>query len=178
MKFTKTAIEGVYLVELEKREDERGYLSRTWDLRAFEEHGICLDLVEGYVSQTRNRGTIRGLHYQAGEFAEAKLVRCTRGSFFEVVADVRKDSPTFGEWLGLSLAAAENKMLYVPPLCAHGVLVLEDNTELMSFASRPYAPECERGVRYDDPFFRIEWPIPVTSVSSKDSNWEDFHDHR
>ncbi|HWC29932.1 MAG TPA: dTDP-4-dehydrorhamnose 3,5-epimerase family protein [Dehalococcoidia bacterium] len=177
MKFTQTPIDGAYVIDLDKREDDRGYLERTWDRKAFEENGIHVDLVEGYVSLTRYRGTIRGLHYQVAPHAEAKLVRCLRGSYFEVIADVRPDSETYGRWFGVTVCAGEDRMVYIPPLCAHAVLTLEDRTELQNFSSVPYAPEAERGIRYDDPFFNISWPAEVRHVSSKDAAWEDFHDH-
>ena len=178
MKFIETEIRGAFVIELEPRADDRGSLTRTWDKAEFMKQGIDIDLVEGYVSYTKHKGTLRGLHYQAEPNAEAKLTRCTKGSFFEVVLDLRPESGTYGRWIGLAFAAAENRMLYVPPLCAHAILTLEDATELVNFSSRPYAPDSERGVRYDDPRFDIRWPIAVTVVSAKDSGWEDFSDHR
>jgi dTDP-4-dehydrorhamnose 3,5-epimerase len=178
MKFIETKIRGAYVIELEPREDDRGSLVRTWDKAEFERHGIDIDLVEGYASYTNRKGTLRGLHYQAEPYAEAKLTRCTKGSFFEVVLDLRPESGSYGRWIGLAFAESENRMLYVPPMCAHAILTLADGTELVNFSSRPYAPECERGVRYDDPRFNIRWPIEVTSVSAKDAGWEDFRDHR
>ena len=177
MKFTTTRIQGAYVIELEKREDERGSLARTWDREVFRQHGVEVDLLEGYVSRTENKGTLRGLHYQVQPNAEAKLVRCSRGSYYEVVLDLRESSETFGCWEGLTFRASDYKMLYVPPLCAHAVLTLEDETELINFSSATYSPSCERGVRYDDPRFNILWPMEVTTISAKDSAWEDFDDH-
>jgi dTDP-4-dehydrorhamnose 3,5-epimerase len=128
MKFTEMEINGAYVIELEPREDERGALARTWDKAEFERHGIDVELVEGYVSYTRHKGTLRGLHYQAEPYDEAKLTRCTRGSFFEVILDLRPESGSYGKWTGLAFAAGENKMLFVPPMCAHAILSLEDGT--------------------------------------------------
>ena len=176
MKFTTTCLKGVYVIELDKRADERGSLARTWDREAFRQHGIEVDLLEGYVSRSACRGTLRGLHYQVHPNAEAKLVRCSQGAYYEVVLDLRESSETFGSWLGLTFHASDDKMLYVPPLCAHAVLTLEDETELINFSSAPYSPECERGVRFDDAKFNIRWPIEVTTISAKDSAWEDYDD--
>lgn len=173
MIFIPTPIAGAYLIELEPKVDERGYLMRMWCKQDFVDHGITLDLVQGYVSFSKNTGTMRGLHYSVAPYGEAKLVRCTRGSVYEVMADVRPDSSSYGKWEGYTLKAADNTMLLVPAYVAHGILTLEDNTEIMNLYDRAYRPGVERGIRYNDPAFSIQYPISVVYVSSKDLAWEE-----
>jgi dTDP-4-dehydrorhamnose 3,5-epimerase len=144
---------------------------RAWCSEEFAAGGIDFRPLQANMALSRKKGTLRGLHYQVDPAREAKLVRCTRGSVFDVVADVRVESPTFGAWYGVELSAANARMLYIPPGCAHGCLSLEDGCEIYYMASAIYAPECVRGLRYDDPAFGIQWPAVVEYVSEQDRNW-------
>lgn len=172
MKFIEIKIKGVILIELEKKEDDRGFLARTWDVDEFREKGIDFNILQGYVTSSIKKGTMRGLHYLT--VPEQKLTRVTKGAVFEVVIDVRPDSKTFKQWEAFTLKDTEYKMLYVGPGIAHAILTLSDNTELMSLYSPPYAPGNEGGIRYNDPAFHIKWPINIDHVSKKDMAWEDF----
>lgn len=174
MIFKQTKLEGAYIIKLEKREDERGYLARTWDKKDFLKYGIKAELVEGYASHTNRKGTIRGLHYQVKPFAEAKLTRVINGSIYEVIIDLRPKSKTYKKWLGFKFNTQDNKMLYIPPYFAHAILALENDTDFLNFSSQPYTAEFERGIRYDDPAFKIKWPINIKEASEKDLAWEDF----
>lgn len=174
MKFSPTSLPGVFLIHLEPREDERGYLVRTWDKKDFLANGIAHDIVEGYTSFSLKKGTMRGLHFRIKPHADAQLVRCLRGSMFEVVVDLRPGSKTYKQWCGFTQQASEFRMLYVPQMVAHGFLTLEDNTQVLNLYSKPYNSEYERGIRYNDPMFRIEWPIDITAASPKDLTWPDF----
>ena len=173
MKFNKTKIDGVYVIDLEKRQDDRGFLARTWGSLEFKDKGIDFDPVQGYITLTKKKGTIRGIHYQ--KVAEKKLTRVTKGGVFEVVIDLRPELPTFKKWEGFNLFDSDYKMLYIPPGCAHAILTIKDNTEFISFYSPPYDSLNERGIRYNDPSFDIKWPIEVQHVSDKDLAWEDFY---
>ena len=178
MKFGKTEIDGLYIIELEKHKDERGFLARIWDKKEFGRNGIKFEPVEGYITETLKKGTIRGFHYQVEPFAENKLNRCIAGSVYEVVIDLRPNSPTFKKVLGFELKARDLKMLFVPKNLAHAILTLEDNTQFQSLYDKPYMADYEKGIRYNDPAFNIKWPIPVVTVSEKDKSWEDFNDNR
>src|SRR6266511_1947238 len=161
MIFTETSLPGVYLIAIEKREDGRGFFARAWCTQEFAGRGLVSQMVQCNLSSNKRRGTLRSLHYQIAPYQETKLVRCIKGAIFDVIVDVRPDSPTYGRWLGVELTAEHYTMLYVPQHCAHGFLTLQDNTEVMYQVSQFYAPECERGVRYDDPAFGITWPLAV-----------------
>lgn len=174
MQLIPTKIKDCYVIELEKKEDDRGFLARTFDREQLKEVGINLDLVQGYVSHTSKKGTMRGIHYQVPPFAEYKLTRVTAGAIYEIVIDLREGSETFGEIEGIEFKSNEYRMLIVPPNCGHALLTLEDNTEFINFSDRPFTSEFERGIRFDDPKFNISWPIPVEMVSEKDKNWPDF----
>lgn len=174
MKFTKTKIKDVFIIDLERKEDERGFLARTWDKEQFQEQGIKTDLVQGYVSHTNNKGTMRGLHYQINPYAENKLTRCTKGKIYEVAVDLRKKSPTYKKWVGFEFSAKDHKMMYIPPNCAHAILIMEDDTDFINFSSQPYTAQYEKGIRYNDPAFKFKWPIKVKYVSPKDMGWPDF----
>jgi dTDP-4-dehydrorhamnose 3,5-epimerase len=175
MRFIDTHIDGAFVVEPEPVGDERGYFARLWCTREFAQRGLNAAFVQCNTSFSPARRTLRGLHYQVAPYAEIKLVRCTRGSIFDVIADVRPGSPTFRQWLGVELTADNGKMLYVPEGCAHGYLTLEDRTEVMYPVSQPYRPDAERGIRWDDPGFGIDWPAggPET-LSPKDQQWATF----
>jgi dTDP-4-dehydrorhamnose 3,5-epimerase len=174
MKFQETKITGTFLIDLEPRGDDRGSLSRIWDYRKFLAQGLKLDLVEGYITASRNKGTMRGVHYQVPPKAESKLTRCLRGAVYELVVDLRPESPTYKQFEGYEFYGTANQMLLIPERCGHAILTLEDNTDFMSFATTEYSPEYERGIRHDDKTFNFSWPIPVTTVSPKDSAWRDF----
>lgn len=172
MKFIPTKIEGVYLINLEKKEDDRGFLARTWDASEFAQNGIDFNILQGYVTSSNKKGTMRGIHYL--RVAEQKLTRVIKGSVYEVIVDIRPDSKTFKQWEAFTLKDIDYKMLYLCPGIAHAILTLEDETEFMSLYSPQYSPGNEGGIRYDDPAFNINWPIPVEVVSQKDKSWEDF----
>ncbi len=144
---------------------------RAWCAREFADHGIAFMPVQANMGYTALQGTVRGLHYQAAPAVEAKLVRCTRGSVFDVVVDLRPRSPTFRRWFGAMLSAENGRMLFVPEHCAHGYQTLEASTEIMYHTSAFYAPDAVRGVRFDDPAFGVRWPIPVSAVSEQDRTW-------
>jgi dTDP-4-dehydrorhamnose 3,5-epimerase len=173
--FQETAVESAFIIDPEKREDDRGFFARTWCVDEFAAHGLHPRFVQGNVGHSAARGTLRGLHYQVPPHEEAKLVRCTAGAVWDVVVDVRPDSPTFGRWVGVELSSANHRMLYVPEGCAHGYQALEDGSEVFYLVTNFYAPGHERGVRFDDPFFGIEWPLPVSRVSDKDRSHPDFN---
>ena len=174
MKFTETRLKGAYIIDLEKRADERGFFARAWCRNEFESNGIYRLPVQANMSFNKKKGTIRGMHYQAAPHQESKLIRCIRGSIYDVIIDLRKNSPTFGKWFGIELSDENRTMLFVPEDFAHGFLALKDNTEVMYQVSAFYNSESERIIRYNDPFFNIQWPIEVTVISKKDIETPDF----
>jgi dTDP-4-dehydrorhamnose 3,5-epimerase len=167
--FTETKLHGVYLIDPQRFDDERGFFARTWCEREFAARGLNPRLAQCSVSYNRRKGTLRGLHYQAAPHQEAKLVRCTRGAIYDVVLDLRPASATFRQWAAMELTAGNYRMLYVPEGCAHGFQTLEDDSEVLYQISEFYAPEFMRGVRWDDPLFAISWPLHVTSISPRDA---------
>lgn len=171
MRFTETALSGAFVIELDPVEDERGFFARTFCVREFAAHGLETRIAQCNVSRTRRRGTLRGLHYQVEPATEAKLVRCVRGALFDLIVDVRPDSPTYLQHLGIELSADNGLALYVPAMCAHGFETLTDDVDVLYQISEFYAPLHARGVRYDDPALGIQWPIPVLHVSDKDTAW-------
>jgi dTDP-4-dehydrorhamnose 3,5-epimerase len=173
MIFTQTELKGAYIIELEKLEDERGYFARSWCQREFEAQGLDTRLVQCNISLSRKKGTLRGIHFQLPPFTETKLVRCTRGALFDVIIDLRPDSPSFLKWIGVELTALNGKMMYVPKGFAHGFQTLEDDTEVFYQMSEFYAPDYARGVRWNDPLLRIRWPGEVTIISAKDQTYQD-----
>lgn len=174
MIFTETKLPGAYLIDIEKRGDQRGFFARGWCQKEFEAHGLIPRVVQVNISLSKQKGTLRGMHYQVAPYAEAKLVRCTRGALYDVIIDLRSDSPTYLQWLGAELTAENYRMIYVPEGFAHGFLTLADNTEATYQVSQFYTPEAEGGMRYDDPALGIEWPLAVRVISDKDANWPDF----
>ena len=175
MLFIETKLKGAFVIELEKYSDDRGFFSRAWCQKEFKEQGINSRFVQANIGFSKNSGTIRGIHYQIAPFEEAKLVRCIRGAIFDVVLDLRPELPSFKQWFGVELSDENRKMLYVPEGCAHGYQALVDNTEVFYQVSQVYSPESERGIRWNDPEFDIEWPIDEDLViSEKDQNWSDF----
>jgi dTDP-4-dehydrorhamnose 3,5-epimerase len=174
MKFSPTTIAGAWIVDLERRGDERGYFARAWCQREAAAHGLDTNLAQINISANARRGTLRGLHFQAIPRAEAKVVSCTRGAILDVMLDLRPDSPSYLQWQGVELSGDNRRMLYIPPGCAHGFQSLTDNAELLYFMSEFYSPEHGRGVRYDDPAFAIDWPLPVSEISPADRTWPDY----
>jgi dTDP-4-dehydrorhamnose 3,5-epimerase len=172
MIFSPTRLEGAYLVEMERRADERGYLARTFCEQEFAERGLAMRIVQSSTIQTERRNTLRGLHYQEEPHREIKLVRCTRGSIFLVMVDLRPGSPTRHDWLGVELDARGERMAYVPEGFAQGYQTLEDDVEVCYQMSHEYVPESARGVRWDDPAFGIQWPAAEERiVSERDRSW-------
>jgi dTDP-4-dehydrorhamnose 3,5-epimerase len=169
MIFTETKLRGAYLIDLDKHEDERGFFARSWCEDEFESHGLNARLVQCNISFNKKRGTLRGMHYQAAPYEEAKLVRCTMGALYDVIIDLRNDSPTYKEWFSVELTAQNRRALYVPEGFAHGFQTLVDKTEVFYQMSEFFHPECARGVRWDDPVFGISWPILNPIISEKDS---------
>jgi dTDP-4-dehydrorhamnose 3,5-epimerase len=178
MIFNKTTLEGVYLIDIEKHQDERGFFARTWCRREFEEHSLNPQLVQCNLSYNKKRGTLRGMHFQAALYEEAKLVSCTQGAIFDVVIDMRSGSPTFKSYLSVTISAEAHNMLYVPEGFSHGFLTLTEDTYVYYQMSEYYTPEYARGVRWDDPAFGIKWPENVNVISERDANYPDFIDSR
>jgi dTDP-4-dehydrorhamnose 3,5-epimerase len=174
MIFTKGRLDGVWLLDLEKRGDDRGFFARVFCAAEFAAHGMETTFPQMNTNYSATKGILKGLHWQTGAHAEAKLVRCIAGRAYEMLVDMRPDSPSFRQWEAHILTSAERKLLYLPPGFAHGFLSLEDHTEITYMVSQPYAPGAERGVRFDDPGLGLEWPIEIASVSEKDRNWPDF----
>jgi dTDP-4-dehydrorhamnose 3,5-epimerase len=174
MTFRDTAIPGARVVEPERHEDERGFFARTWDSEDFARAGLADRVVQTSISYNRLTGTLRGMHYQAAPHEETKLVRCIAGAIFDVVVDLRPDSPAFTRWAGLELSAENRLALYIPEGCAHGFLTLTDGSEVAYQMSAPHVPEAARGVRFDDPTFAIDWPGEVVVVNERDASYPDF----
>lgn len=174
MIFQETKLKGAYIVDIERREDDRGFFARTWCRREFEAHGLNPRLAQCSISFNAKRGTLRGMHYQGRPFEEAKLVRCTMGSLCDVIVDLRPDSPTFKNHLSVVLTAESRTMLHVPDGFAHGFLTLEDDTEVHYQISQFHAPDHARGFRWNDPTFGISWPADVKIISERDRNYPDF----
>jgi len=175
--FHPTPIKGAYTVELEKRGDERGFFARSFCAKEFASRGMDISVVQANNSFTAKKGTLRGMHYQLPPADEVKIVRCLRGAFYDAILDIRPDSPSFGLWFGAELTPDNRLMMVVPRGCAHGLLSLQDDSEALYLVSASYAPEQERGVRYNDPKFAINWPLKPDEVSAKDAAWPDFDAH-
>ncbi len=171
MRFTECEVADAWVIDPAPHDDDRGRFFRAWCRDEFAAHGIDFVPVQANIAHSIRKGTMRGLHYQVAPALEAKLVRCTAGAIFDVVVDLRPDSPTLYQWYGTELSAANGRMLLVPEGCAHGCLSKEDGTDIYYMASAIYAPKQARGVRYDDPAFGIRWPLPVTVVSPQDDAW-------
>jgi dTDP-4-dehydrorhamnose 3,5-epimerase len=176
MRFTELPIQGAYLVDVDRIGDDRGFFGRLWCQRELEDMGLNGTIVQSNVGISVKAGTTRGLHFQTAPHSEVKFVRCSRGVMYDVIVDLRKDSPTFKKWFGIELTAENCRMLYVPEGCATGYQTLVDNTEMYYHTTAFYAPDFATGVRHDDPAFGIEWPLPVSVMSDNDKNWPDFSD--
>jgi len=174
VRFLPTALAGAYVIEQERHSDERGWFARTWCRREFAEQGLESEFVQCSASFTERRGTVRGLHYQAPPFAEAKLVRCARGGLLDVAVDLRPGSATLGRWIGVELTPENGRMLYLPRGFAHGFMTLADATEVAYQMTQFYSPEHARGVRWSDPFVEVRWPAPVEIISPRDRDYPDL----
>lgn len=174
MEFIETGLRGAHLVRLKKITDERGYFARGWCREEFRQHGLATEMPQLNIGFSKATGTVRGMHYQLPPHSEAKFIRCTRGAIFDVIVDLREDSPTFGKWFGQELTAENGLLLYAPPGFAHGYQTLQDDTEMYYQTSEIYAPAAARGARFDDPAFAIAWPMPVSQISIADRNWPRF----
>jgi dTDP-4-dehydrorhamnose 3,5-epimerase len=175
MKSTETNIKGVFVIELEEKKDDRGFFARSYDEAEFESHGLPLHIVQTNISFNAKKGTLRGMHYQAAPHEELKLVRCTRGSIYDVVVDLRPESPTHKQWVSVELTSDNRLALYIPKGCAHGFQTLEDNSEIHYLMGEYFREGSARAVRYDDPAFAIQWPdIKERIISKKDSSYPDW----
>jgi dTDP-4-dehydrorhamnose 3,5-epimerase len=175
MRLVPIPIQGAYLVELEPHADERGFFARAWCGTEFAHLGLDPELAQVSISRNTRAGTLRGLHFQRYPHEESKLVRCTQGSIFDVVADLRPGSPTLGRWFGAELDAESGRALFVPKGCAHGFQTLTDGADVLYLISVPYAPEAADGVRWDDQTLGIEWPFaPERTISERDRAWPEL----
>jgi len=174
MIFTPTPLAGAYLIDLEKKGDDRGFFARAFCENEFSAHGLVGHFCQVNNSLSAPKGTLRGMHYQLAPRAETKLVRCVRGSLYDMILDLRDGSPTFGDSFGAELTAEDRRMMYVPKGFAHGFLTLVDNTETIYFVDEFYSPEHERGIRDNDPNFKLQWPDAPTVISDKDKNQREF----
>jgi dTDP-4-dehydrorhamnose 3,5-epimerase len=179
MIFTETLLRGAYFIDVEPREDSRGFFARAFCQREFESHGLKPLIAQANIAYNRHKGTLRGMHFQIPPAAETKLVRCTRGSILDIIIDLRPESPTYLQHVSVELSAVTHRALYVPERFAHGYQVLEPETETSYQVGEFYSPPHERALRYDDPMFNLRWPIPVSVISDKDrdapllSTWHD-----
>lgn len=174
MKFFETNLKGSYVIEPEPSLDERGFFARSWDVNEFKKIGLNSNIVQTSISFNKLKGTIRGMHYQIKPYEETKLVRCTKGSVFEVLLDLRPNSKTFLEWTSVKLTSDNYKMIYAPEGFALGFQTLENNTELIYQMSQFYSPEFQRGIKWNDTYFDIKWPLKMTVISNRDTTFPDF----
>lgn len=174
MKLTPTPLSGAYLVDLERKGDERGFFARQFCQKEFRAAGLVDKFVQINTSFSAAKGTLRGMHYQLGEAAETKFVRCIRGAIWDCILDLRPGSETFGQWYGAELSADNRKMMYVPKGFGHGFLSLTPDSEVLYFVDAFYSPELERGIRWDDPKFAIQWPNEPVVISDRDRGHKDF----
>lgn len=170
MKFIETKLKGAFLIDLEKKEDERGFFARFYCEKEYSELGLDTNIVQINNSFSRYKGTLRGIHYQLPPKAETKIVRCIKGSLFDVIVDLRRDSATFLQWFGHELSSGNRTMMYVPKGFGHAFITLEDDTEALYLVTEFYAAECERGIRWNDLSLAIEWPLQPAVISDKDKN--------
>lgn len=174
MLFTPTELAGAYIIDFQQREDARGFFAHAWSRAEFEQHGLTGQIVDINFSYNRSRGTVRGMHFQNAPYAQVKVVRCVRGAIYDAIVDLRPASPTFRRWIGVELTADNHRALYVPEGFAHGFQTLEADCDVLYLVSEIYAPSAEGGVRYDDPAFGVEWPLPATVISERDLAWATF----
>lgn len=174
MIFTKTHLAGAFVIEMDKKTDSRGFFARVFCRNENHAHTLTTDIVQVNNSFNPKKGTLRGMHYQLPPAEEVKMVRCISGALYDIILDLRPDSETFGESFGIELTAENRQMLYVPQGFAHGIITLEENTELLYFVNNYYTPSEERGLRFDDPKFNLQWPMAYREISEKDRSWPDF----
>jgi len=174
MEFRKTKLPGVFEIYIEAKPDERGFFARTWCQREFESWRLTGQFVQASLSFNERKGTLRGLHYQIAPYEETKLIRCTQGAIYDVVLDLRPESPAFKDWVGVELTAEKRNMVYVPEGCAHGFLTMEDRSEVIYQMSQFQNAESARGVRWNDPAFQIKWPARVEVISERDQTYPNF----
>lgn len=175
MHFIKTPLKDAFIIDLDKKGDDRGFFARFFCTNEFKAHNLDDHFVQVNNSLSAQKGTLRGMHYQLHPKAESKLVRCVKGALYDVIIDLRKDSPTFGQHYGHELTAENRSMMYVPKGFGHGFITLTDDTEALYLVSEFYSPELERGIRWNDPYFNIQWPIKPVTVSQKDEQHPDFN---
>ncbi|MGH8002593.1 MAG: dTDP-4-dehydrorhamnose 3,5-epimerase [Brasilonema sp.] len=171
MIFAETELKDAYIIDLEQKHDHRGLFARTFCAKEFEAHGLKPTVAQCNLSFNYKKGTLRGMHYQILPAAETKLIRCTQGAIYDVIIDMRPESPTYLQYIGVELTAENHRALYVPEMFAHGYQTLTDSAEVAYQVGEFYTPGYERGLRYDDSFFNIQWPVEVTEISEKDKNW-------
>lgn len=174
MIFTESSLAGAYVIDVDKKADDRGFFARAFCAQEFKNLGIKPEVAQINVCYNDTQGTLRGMHYQLSPASETKLVRCTRGAIYDVIVDLRPDSPTYLQHFGVELSADNHRSLYVPEMFGHGYQTLTAEAEIVYVVSEFYTPGCERGLRYNDPAFNIQWPLPVSLISQKDSNWDLF----
>jgi len=174
MIFSETMIKGVFIIEPELQTDDRGFFARSFCKEEFQKHGLDIDIVQCNISYNKKKGTLRGMHYQVPPFEEAKIVSCTKGSIYDVVVDLRKESLTYCQWVSTELSEKNFKMMYIPKGCAHGFQTLEDEAIVYYQMTEFFHPECARGVRWDDPAIGIIWPVPARIISEKDQRSVDL----
>lgn len=174
MIFTETKLKGAFIIEVEKKEDKRGFFGRSWCAKEMKDHGLNVNIRQANISLNKAKGTLRGMHFQIAPHQEAKLVRCSRGSIYDVIIDLREDSSTFKQWIGVELTQDNYKMLYVPEDFAHGFITLEDNCEISYLMSEFYVPGAGATIRWNDPLFKIDWPMEPVVISEKDKTQPDF----
>jgi dTDP-4-dehydrorhamnose 3,5-epimerase len=175
MRFTETPLKGAFVIDIVALEDERGFFARTWSAEELTKRGLETTLVQCNVAWNPARGTLRGMHFQRAPQEEVKIIRCTRGALFDVIIDLRRDSPTYRQWTSVELDADSRRMLYVPKGFAHGYITLTDNVEAYYHVSAPYTPDCAAGVAWDDPAFAIQWPFAPAVISERDRAWPRFN---
>jgi len=174
LKFLKSKLKDACIIEIEKIDDERGFFTRTWDKKICKEKGLDVDFVQNNMSLSKLKGTLRGLHYQLPPYEETKMIHCIRGSVYNVIIDLRTSSKTYMQWEGIELNEENHLIRYIPKGFANGILSLEDNSKIFYQVSQFYTPNCERGIRWDDSSFNIEWPRKIKIISKKDQSWEPF----
>ena len=174
MLFAETKLKGAFIIDVDLREDERGFFARSWCKNEFIEHGLNPHLVQCNISFNKKRGTLRGMHFQITPFEEVKLVRCTLGAIYDVIIDLRPDSPTYCQWLSVELTQENHRAVFIPAGFAHGFQTLQDNSEVFYQMSEFYHPECSRGVRWNDIAFGVDWPIDKPIISDRDKEYLDY----
>jgi len=169
--FSETRLKGAFIVDLDIKGDERGFFARAFCREEFAAHGLCPDVMQASISYNNKKGTLRGMHYQSAPHSEPKFVRCIGGAVWDVIVDLRPESPTYLQHVAVELSADNRRAVYVPPLFAHGTQALTDGTELLYLIGQFYVPESQTGLRFDDPALSIDWPLPPTALNERDRNW-------